>query len=114
MTEVKLPYTHILLTHRISQNDQEVLYEILETEAPMSQEQQDAYAQIIGDGKAKVTVSRSISEKNFGTGREAFVAVTITVHQSEEHIRYGAVLCKNVCDSTLEADWLELKKRPMP
>ena len=51
MSDLKLPRTSLTIERKATNmGDQLVAHEIMETEVPMSQEQQDAYQQIIGMG----------------------------------------------------------------
>lgn len=59
------------------------IHEIYEGEAKMSQQQQDAYKNIIGDGLGRVTVGRDLSEKDFGNGGGVFVNITLACDQSQ-------------------------------
>lgn len=45
---------------------------------------------IIGDGKARVTVSKELSEKDYGNGGSVFVSVTMTCDQSQDMIDTAA------------------------
>src|SRR4051812_41665602 len=42
------------------------------------------YKQLIGDGKAEVSVHVDIGEKNFGNGTSASVSIKLTCDQSEQ------------------------------
>lgn len=67
-------------------------------EARMSQQQQDAYKSIIGDGNAKVQVGRDLSEKDFGNGGGVFVNVTLTCDQSQDGINRATQLAYDLAN----------------
>ncbi len=52
----------------------------------------DKLAAIVGDGKAKVTCSFELSDKDYGNGFSAHVAVTLTCNQEEEDVDRAADL----------------------
>jgi hypothetical protein len=58
-------------------------HSIYDGEAIMSQEQQDRYKALIGDGLSKVTVASELAEKDYGSGGSVVVSVTLTCDQSE-------------------------------
>lgn len=111
MTEIKRPYTHLAVSHRITKDNEDVLYETQDMEVPMSQDQQDAYQQVIGDGNAKVTYSREIKVAKFGTSISEFASVSLTCHQSEAHISYTFGLAKTFVETRLENDLPDLEAR---
>lgn len=111
MTEIRLPQTHMLVTRRADKNKTEVLYEVLETEVPMSSQQQDSYSQIVGDGNAKITISREVSESSYGSGGKVFVAITLTCHQAQAHIDTAVTMAKQLADYYAEQHWHELKAK---
>src|SRR4051812_28732979 len=86
--------THPLARQSVSmhleQGDKEVDHFVFEGEAQMSQQQQDAYKGLIGDGAAKITVAKDLGEKNFGNGGSVMVSITLTCDQSHAAIN-GAV-----------------------
>ena len=47
----------------------------------------DAVASLLGDGKARVTVSLGLDDKNFGFGATGHVSVSISCNQDEATIR---------------------------
>lgn len=63
---------------------------ISEGDLDMSAEEQTQLKSIIGDGLAKVTVSKELSHKDYGNGGSVFVAITLTCDQSPEIIDYAA------------------------
>jgi hypothetical protein len=107
--EINLPQTHLAVTRRGEKNKAEVLYEVLEMEVPMTAQQQDAYGQIVGDGNAKVTISREVSENNYGSGGKVFVAISLTCHQGQEYINTAVTMAKQLADYYAELHWNELK-----
>lgn len=76
----------------------EPLHEVYEGEAQMSQQQQDAYKALIGDGLAKVTVGRDIGEKDFGSGGGVIVNVSLTCDQSGPVINQAIALAHQIAD----------------
>lgn len=76
--------------------------ELYEGEARMSQEQQDYYKSLLGDQKAKVSVSRDLGEKDFGSGGGVSVTVTLTCDQSQEKVNAAIGLAYQVSD---QAAW---------
>lgn len=111
MAEISLPHSKLLVTRRADKNKVEVLYEVLETEVPMSAAQQDAYGQIVGDGNAKITVSREVSEGSYGSGGKVFVAITLTCHQGQQYIDAAVNMAKQLADFYAEQHWNELKQK---
>lgn len=75
----------------------------------MSNEQQDAYKQIIGDGQAKVTVSKELSEADYGNGGKVFVSVTLTCDQSTTGITTGISWAKYLADQKAWEAHAEMK-----
>ena len=63
---------------------------IYEGDLDMSAEEQAQLKSIIGDGLAKVTVSKELSHKDYGNGGSVFVSVTLTCDQSPAIIDYAA------------------------
>ncbi len=63
---------------------------VFEGEAQMNQQQADAYQGLVGNGQAKVTVSKELSESDYGSGGKVMVSVTLTCDQSYNVI-HGAV-----------------------
>jgi hypothetical protein len=53
---------------------------------PLPEEVMDAYQKIVGDAKARVTVSADMAIKNYGTGAGAMVSVSLSCNQDEETI----------------------------
>lgn len=72
---------------------------LYEGDAPMSQEQQDQYKAIIGDGLAKVTIGRDLGEKDFGSGGGVIVNITLTCDQSQGMINHAIALAHQLADS---------------
>lgn len=65
----------------------------------MSQQQQDRFKALIGDGLGKVTIGRDLGEKDFGSGGGVFVNVTLTCDQSEAGLRAAIPLAYEIADS---------------
>ncbi len=62
----------------------------------MSQDQKDRFKSLVGDGLAKVTVSKDLGEKDFGSGGGVVVSVTLTCDQSESGINSAIALANEV------------------
>lgn len=86
--------TRMAVSIHYYQNKVEVGQDVLEGEVEMSQEQQDGYKQLIGDGLAEIVVSREISEMSYGNGGKVFVSVKLTVDQSAAGINAGEAWAK--------------------
>ena len=80
-------------------NKIDVNHDVYEGEARMSQEQQDAYKQLIGDGMAKVTVSQELSESDYGNGGKVMVAMTLTCDQSQAAVNSAIGWAKHMVDA---------------
>lgn len=85
--------------------------EILEGEVPMSNEQQDYYKGVIGDGVARVTVGRDMSEMDYGSGGKVFVSVSLACDQSEPGISAAVGLAARLADYFVEQHYLQMKQR---
>lgn len=55
-------------------------------EGEVPKELMDAYQELIGDGKARVAVSAGVGIKDFGTGADASVTVSLTCNQDQQTI----------------------------
>lgn len=71
---------------------------VFEGDAPMSQEQQDKYAAVIGNGLAKVNVGRDLGEKDFGSGGGVIVNISLTCDQSEVALNQAISLAHQLAD----------------
>ncbi len=58
----------------------------------MSTPQQDYYKSLVGDGLAKVTVSKELSEMSYGNGGKVMVSVSLTCDQSQAGVNGAAGL----------------------
>jgi hypothetical protein len=92
------PLTKMTIHARI--RGRESSHDIYEGEATMSQQQQDQYKDLIGDGLAKVTVGRDLGEKDFGSGGGVIVNVTLTCDQSAAKIGAAIALAHQVADGS--------------
>lgn len=72
---------------------------VYEGQVIMSQEQQDRYKAIIGDGLAKVTVGADFSEKDYGNGGGVMVSVALTCDQSEAATRTAIALANEIASN---------------
>lgn len=109
--ELEEPRTQLKVRRSYIQNKEQVELELLEGEVPMSQEQQDAYKSIIGDAKAKVTVSREMGELDYGSGGKVFVAVTLTCDQSAQGLQYGIGYAAQLADQVISQHHSEMKQK---
>jgi hypothetical protein len=74
MTETINPQVTLTVIRRGEHNKQPVLNEYVgPMEAPMDQNQQDAFKALIGDGLGRATVSREMGESDYGNGGKVFV-----------------------------------------
>lgn len=97
MFTVCLPLTQMSIHARIK--GPIPMHELYEGEAVMSQDQQDYYKSLVGDGLSKVTVARDNGEKDFGNGGGVMVSVTLTCDQSQDKIRDSITLAHQIADS---------------
>lgn len=65
-------------------------------EGDVPEELMSAYAKVIGDGNAKVTISCDVSMKDYGSGSSSMAAVTLTCGQTEAQIREAQELAKGL------------------
>lgn len=77
----------------------------------MSQEQQDSYRAIIGNGQAKVTVGRDMSEMDFGSGGKVFVSVSLSCDQSQLGIMQAAGLAAAAADYFVDMHFKQMKQK---
>lgn len=75
----------------------------------MTQQQQDAYKQIIGDGNAEVVVGRSVSHKSFGAGGDVFISVKLKCDQSGTGIATATEYAKQFVESRIWPQLEEMK-----
>lgn len=81
-----------------------------EGDASMSQAQIDYYQNLIGDGKARVSVSRDESEKDFGNGGGVGVTVTLTCGQTHDQIQGAVGLAFQVADNAVRHYGVQIKQ----
>lgn len=92
-------------------NSHEMDNYISEGDLPMSQEQQDQYKAIIGDGQGRITIGRDMSEMNFGSGGKVFVSVSLTCDQSYAGIAAAVGLAAQAADYFVETHYQQMKQR---
>lgn len=109
--QLSLPYGRVQVSRRATQGKKEVLYEVLEEEVPMSQQDKDAYAQLVGDGNARITVSREASESSYGTGGKVFVSVSLACHQDQKYIESAIGFATSLADHYMEKHYNELQQK---
>ncbi len=77
----------------------------------MSQQQADAYKQMIGDGKAEVVVSAEVGESDYGNGGKVFVSIKLTVDQSAQGLESGLAWAKHLSQQKAWEAHAELKNQ---
>lgn len=79
-------------THEINKDEQTPgEHLVYEGEVQFVEQQQlDFYKTLIGDGKARITVSKELSESDYGNGGKTMVSITLTCDQSSNLIQ-GAI-----------------------
>jgi hypothetical protein len=80
-----------------------------EGEVPMADQQQVNLKAIIGDGLAKVTASKEVSEKDYGKGGSVHVSVTLTCDQSISIIDNAAMLASTLATKYASEQYAELR-----
>lgn len=112
MPETRNPQVTLTVTRRAEWNKQPVLNEYQgPMEAPMAQEQQDAFKALIGDGKARVTVSREMGESDYGSGGKVFVSVSVECDQSQPFIQAAIEGAKNLAEYFVPLHWAEFREK---
>jgi hypothetical protein len=109
--ELKIPHTSMTVRRVYVKDKKTIDSEIQEGEVPMSQEQQDQYKAIIGDGLARVSVGRDLSESDFGSGCKAFVSVSLACDQSAAAINYAVGLADQMATYYVERHLQEARQR---
>jgi len=94
--EARLPNTKMVINARFQ--GEHLTYE---GETKMSQQQQDYYQSLVGDGKARVSVSRDESEKDYGNGGGIGVTVTLTCGQSNAELQAAIGLAHQLADGAV-------------
>ena len=77
----------------------------------MSQQQQDYYKAIIGDGLARVSVGRDMSEMDLGSGGKVFVSVSLVCNQDAQTVNYAVGLAAQIADYQIEQHFQQMKQR---
>ncbi len=108
---MQLPLATLTVRRVYVQNKNEIDSEISEGEAPMSEQQQDQYKGIIGDGQARVAVGRDMSEMDFGSGGKVFISVSLACDQSATGISWAAGLAAQMADYFVEQHYQQMKQR---
>lgn len=96
--QIELPLTNQVIHVHSNKGGPAETHDVYEGEAKMSQQQQDAYKMLVGDGKARVTVSRELSEADYGNGGKVFVSVTLACDQSQQVINQAVNLAHQVAE----------------
>ena len=95
-----------------SSKDVSVLHEVYEGEVKnMTQEQQDSLKQLLGDGQARVTVSREISAQDYGRGGKVFVSVSLACDQSTVGVTMATRWAGSMVDAFVLEQHGELQQR---
>lgn len=89
---ILLPPTRQTVHIHIYEKEKEIEHLEFEGEIEMSQQQQDFYKSLIGDGMARITVSKELSEMSFGNGGKTMVSISLTCDQSGAAVNGAAVL----------------------
>lgn len=58
--------------------------------------------EIAGDGKAKITLSYDLSNKNYGNGASVMCSISLTVNQDADTIEHAFLLARAVCSEEAE------------
>ena len=103
--------TKMHIERRYYQNDKLVDREVYEGEVTMDPQQKDYYKQLIGDGKGSITAGRPLGHKDFGTGGDVFVSVTLTCDQSEPGLNAAIDYAKYLAETKLWQHFEELKQQ---
>lgn len=97
METIHLPNTKMSLDARIAGEKF-----IFTGEAQMSQAQQDYYQTLLGDGKARVSVSRDEAEKDYGNGGGVGVTVTLSCGQTQDQVNGAIGLAFQLADGAVK------------
>jgi len=108
---LSLPQSKLKVKREYYKDKNEIFNEVLDGEVPMSQQQADQYKGIIGDGQASVTVSRNLSQKDYGNGGDVFVSVALTCDQSQAGIQEAARLGAYLADHIIGQHFSELQQK---
>lgn len=84
--ELSLPKLSASMSFTIKVPGEQGIEESYVYAGSIPEEVMDAYQALIGDGKARITVSSDMAIKNFGTGAGAMVSVSLCCNQDEDTI----------------------------
>lgn len=76
----------------------------------MADQQQADLKVLLGDGNAKVTVSREISENDYGNGGKTFCSVTLTCDQSIQVIDAAQKWADHFASKYCSEQHIQMKK----
>lgn len=110
---VELPHTQLKVRRVYIENAKEIDNEISEGEAPMSDQQQDYYKGVIGDGQARISVGRDMSEMDYGSGGKVFISVSLACDQSSAGISQAVQLAAQMADYFVDQHYQQMKQRCM-
>lgn len=112
MNEIVNPQVTLAVTWRAEQNHIPVLNEYQgPMEAPMSQEQQDCFKALIGDGQFRVTLSRELGESDYGTGGKVFLSLSGVCDQSQPYIEAMVEGLRGHGEFLVEQHWASFRER---
>lgn len=80
-------------------------------EARMTQEQQDHYKHLIGDGRARIGVHADLAEKDYGSGGGITVTVSLTCDQSEPIVKQAIALAHQIAEGAAWYYQAQLKEK---
>lgn len=109
---VLVPHAKMRLERHLIINDQPTEPEVYEGELQMPDPSlAPTLAGLVGDGKAGVTASCSLSHKSFGTGGDVFVSVSLTCNQDENSIAAAVYHAKTFANYYAEQNLAELQQK---
>jgi hypothetical protein len=68
---------------------------------------QSELARILGDGNARVSVSKNLKDADYGRSYSAHVTVTLTSHQDEETLRKAHALADDLAQEFVQLSFAE-------
>jgi hypothetical protein len=108
---MKVNLTKLIVHVYTTVQEQQVQHDVYEGEVSMSQAQQDYYKNLLGDQNASVTVSRELSESNYGNGGKVFVSITLTCDQSVPVMLTAIEYAKGLAEETVWKHHTELRNQ---
>ena len=113
MTHVNATPTRLVMRYQITINKVERpdLGRVYEGEVPMSDQQTANLKGLLGDEKSKITVSREMSELDYGNGGKVFVAVTLTCDQDEGVLQVAGQWANHLAGKYTEEYFGEMRQK---